>query len=245
MPVSVTTLVERVARVPGVVAVSLGGSRARGTAHARSDWDFGLYYRGAIDTEAIRALGYPGQIVEPGEWGRIVNGGAWLEVETERVDLLYRDLDMVEHWLSETEAGRFEIDAVAGHIAGLPTYTLAGELSLGTVLRGVLPRPSFPAALRRAAPPRWEGEAAFALRLAEGHGERGDAAAVAGLLARAVMAAAHARLASHGVWALNEKGLIARAGLDEAGEVLTAVGWTPRRLADSIARMRQLLRLTG
>ena len=78
MPVSVTTLVERVARVPGVVAVSLGGSRARGAAHARSDWDFGLYYRGSIDTDAIRALGYPGTVVEPGEWGRIVNGGAWL-----------------------------------------------------------------------------------------------------------------------------------------------------------------------
>ena len=84
---SVTTLVERVARVPGVKAVTLGGSRARGMARPDSDWDFGLYYRGSIDTDAIRELGYPGQVVEPGEWGRIVNGGAWLEVDGERVDL--------------------------------------------------------------------------------------------------------------------------------------------------------------
>ena len=85
---SVTTVVERAAKIPGVVAVTLGGSRARGIARADSDWDFGLYYRGSIDTDAIRALGYPGTVVEPGDWGRIVNGGAWLRVEDERVDLL-------------------------------------------------------------------------------------------------------------------------------------------------------------
>ena len=152
---SVATLIERVAQVPGVKAVTLGGSRARGMARPDSDWDIGLYYRGSIDTDAIRALGYTGHVVEPGDWGRIVNGGAWLEVDHERVDLLYRDLDVVEHWIAESDAGRFEIDRVGGHIAGLPTYVLAGELALGTVLRGSLPRPSFSAALRRSASPQW------------------------------------------------------------------------------------------
>jgi predicted nucleotidyltransferase len=241
--VSVATLVEQVARVPGVKAVTLGGSRARGMAPPGSDWDIGLYYRGSIDTAAIRKLGYAGHVTEPGEWGRIVNGGAWLEVDCERVDLLYRDLDVVEHWIAEADAGRFEIDRVGGHIAGLPTYVLAGELALGTVLRGSLPRPSFSSALRRAAPPRWEGDAAFSLLIAEQHAVRGDVAGCAGLLARAVMTAAHARLAGHGTWALNEKGLVARAGLDEAAEILAAVGWTPQRLQDSVTKMRQLLRL--
>ena len=146
---SVATLVERIARVPGVKAVTLGGSRARGMARPDSDWDIGLYYRGGIDTDAVRALGYPGHVAEPGDWGRIVNGGAWLEVDRERVDLLYRDLDVVEHWIAEADAGRFEIDRVGGHIVGLPAYVLAGELALGTVLRGSLPRPSFSPALRR------------------------------------------------------------------------------------------------
>ena len=240
---SVTTRVERVARVPGVKAVTLGGSRARGLARPGSDWDFGLYYRDSIDTDAIRALGYPGLVVEPGAWGRIVNGGAWLEVDGERVDLLYRDLEVVEHWITESNAGRFEIDFVSGHIAGLPTYTLAGELALGAVLRGNVPRPAFTAELRRTAPPRWDGEAAFSLLVAEQHAQRGEATGVAGLLARAVLASAHARLASRGAWALNEKGIIARAGLEEAGEILAAVGWTPKRLEASIARMRDALRL--
>jgi hypothetical protein len=57
------------------------------------------------------------------------------------------------------------------------------------------------------------------------------------------MAAAHARLAGHGTWALNEKGLVSRAGLDEAAEILAPVGWTPQRLQDSVANMRHLLRL--
>ncbi len=40
---SVEYLAERLAAVPGVVAVTLGGSRAVGAAVAGSDWDFGLY----------------------------------------------------------------------------------------------------------------------------------------------------------------------------------------------------------
>ena len=100
-------LVADLERIPGVVAVTLGGSRATGTATEGSDWDFGLYYRGGIDTDAIRSLGWDGRVFEPGDWGRIVNGGAWLEVEGERVDLIYRDLDEVERWTFEAEAGRF------------------------------------------------------------------------------------------------------------------------------------------
>jgi hypothetical protein len=240
---NVERLVAQVAGVAGVEAVTLGGSRARGTAQPGSDWDFGLYYRGSIDTEAIRALGYPGQVVEPGEWGRIVNGGAWLEVDGERVDLLYRNLDEVEHWVREADAGRFEIDRVGGHVAGLPTYILAGELALGKILHGALPRPAFSDALRRAAPPIWDGDAAFSLLIAEGMAARGDAATVAGMLARAAIAAAHARLAARGAWILNEKGIIVRAGLDDAADVLATVGRTPPQIAASVARMREVLRL--
>ena len=57
---------DRLAQVPGVVAVTLGGSRASGSATDDSDWDFGLYYRGTIDPDDIRALGWPGQVFGPG-----------------------------------------------------------------------------------------------------------------------------------------------------------------------------------
>jgi len=39
----------RLAEIPGVVAVTLGGSRATNTAVEGSDWDFGLYYRDGLD----------------------------------------------------------------------------------------------------------------------------------------------------------------------------------------------------
>jgi len=53
--------VEYLAAVPGVVAVTLGGSRATGAAVEGSDWDFGLYYRGGLDPADITALGWPGR----------------------------------------------------------------------------------------------------------------------------------------------------------------------------------------
>ena len=60
--------------------MTLGGSRAVGAAVPGSDWDFGLYYRGGLDPADISALGWPGRVFAPGEWGSIVNGGAWLTV---------------------------------------------------------------------------------------------------------------------------------------------------------------------
>ncbi|MGD9893182.1 MAG: nucleotidyltransferase domain-containing protein [Dehalococcoidia bacterium] len=227
-------LTERLARIPGIVAVCLGGSRARGEARPESDWDFGLYYRGRIDVAAVRALGFAGEVVEP---------GAWVEVEGERVDLLYRDLDAVEHWIREAEIGRFEVEPVPGYIAGMATYVLVGELALNRVLSGELPRPAYPARLRERAPGWWLGRAAFFLLYADGYATRGEAAACAGALAVAVMAAAQARLAERGEWALNEKGLIERAGLGAADRLLSAAGAEAEALGRTVAEIRALLRL--
>ena len=122
--------------IPGVVAVTLGGSRARGVQHADSDWDFGLYYRGAFDADQLRAMGHPGTVVNPGEWGRLMNGGAWWRIDGVKVDVLYRDLDVVQDWAAQAEQGRFEIDDLLGYLAGFPTYAVVGELALGRQLSG-------------------------------------------------------------------------------------------------------------
>jgi predicted nucleotidyltransferase len=208
-------LAERFASIPGVVAVSLGGSRADGRALPTSDWDFGLYYRGTIDPADVRALGFQGEVFAPGEWGRIVNGGAWLTIDGERVDLLYRDLDQVEAWTRDAEAGRYELQREVGYVAGLPTYIAPAELAVQRSLVGSLPRPPFPDALRREAPPRWRGLARGALKFARGHRARGDTTGCAGNLAIAALSEAHARCCEAGEWYLFEKGLLARAGLDD------------------------------
>lgn len=53
-------------------------SRATNTAVEGSDWDFGLYSRDRLDPADVVALGWPGRVFAPGEWGSIVNGGAWV-----------------------------------------------------------------------------------------------------------------------------------------------------------------------
>src|SRR5512138_2369538 len=52
----------RLAGVPAVCAVALGGSRAAGTHRPDSDWDFSVYYRGHFDPGHLRALGWPGEV---------------------------------------------------------------------------------------------------------------------------------------------------------------------------------------
>jgi hypothetical protein len=91
---------ERLVSVDGVVAVVLGGSRARGTHRPDSDIDLGLYYRGDLDMLALRALADdvaddPVEVTVPGGWGPWVDGGAWLTIQGQRVDWIYRDLQRV------------------------------------------------------------------------------------------------------------------------------------------------------
>src|SRR4051794_14411166 len=241
LPAPVAALVDDLVRLPGVVAVALGGSRASGTHRPDSDWDLGLYHRGGGDAAGGRALGREGYVSEPGEWGPIVDGGAWLTVEGVAVDVLYRDLDRVERWCEEAEAGRFEILAQTGYLAGAPTYLPMGELALGVALAGALARPEFPGALAESAPPRWEGGARASLMFAGLHARGGEPAPCAGMLAHAVLCAAHARMASRRAWVLNEKRLVGRAGLEAVAPLLAAVGDAPAGLEATVTAVAEVL----
>jgi predicted nucleotidyltransferase len=234
-------IAERVATIPGVLAVTLGGSRAQGANRPDSDWDFGLYYRGRLDPDDVRALGWEGTVFAPSEWGGgVMNGGAWLTVDGRRVDLHYRDLDDVEHWLAEAEHGRFRVERLPFYLAGIPTYVVVGELAIARVLAGELPRPGFPAALRERAARFWADSARLTLDYTQNvYASRGDALGCAGGLARAVMEAAHGRLAAQGTWALNEKRIVAEAGLDMLAGRFARLGGTPAELRRAVEEIRQ------
>ena len=234
----INILVPKLADLPGVVAVALGGSRARGTHRPDSDWDIGVYYRGSFDAQVLADLGFDGHVVQPGGWGRIINGGAWISVDGQPVDLLLRDLDVIDGWHDEAEHGRFEIDNVEGHLAGLPTYTPLGEISVNRVLAGQLPTVDYPAALRTAAEARWRWNAAFSLLFAEQYAEHGDRVLALGMMARATVQAAHAIEAGRGEWVLNEKRLVDGAGLGAAHELL---GAGKRDLPAALKDLRTLL----
>lgn len=209
-PELITELVDELIAMPGAVAVALGGSRAVGTHDDESDWDLGVYYRRSLDLSALAARGV---VHPPGSWGRLMNGGAWLRCGDTRVDVLLRDLEVVDHWALHTDRGEFEIDALLGYVAGAPTYLHSAELASSVVLRGELPRPSFPEKLQAAAPAKWRICRSFSLECARMHARRGNVVGASAQAAKATFEEAHAVVCERGRWICNEKRLIATAGL--------------------------------
>ncbi|WP_443032928.1 nucleotidyltransferase domain-containing protein [Streptomyces sp. DH10] len=238
------TTADRLAALPAVRAVTLGGSRAQGTERPDSDWDLAIYYRGAFDPDDLRAVGWEGEVSELGAWGGgVFNGGAWLTVDGRRVDVHYRDLDVVEHEVAEAEQGRFRVEPLMFHLAGIPTYLLAAELAINKVLRGELPRPAaYPPPLRETAPAHWHGMAAATLAYAKaGHAPKGAVTQAAGAIALAATQTAHAVLAARGEWVTNEKGLVARAGLRDVDALLGTLPGAPDELERRITDVETLL----
>jgi predicted nucleotidyltransferase len=244
LPAPVAALAAELARLPGAIAVALVGSRATGTGGPGSDWDLALYRRASgppFDPGDVRRLGHEGHVSALGEWGPVMDGGAWLTLGGTPVDVLFRDLDVVEERLRSAERGRFEVVAQNGCLVGAPTYVSVGELATGRPLAGALPRPAYPPALAAAAARRWRDRARVWLMFAGQHARGGDAVACAGLLAGAVLCAAHARLAERREWALTEKRLVERAGLQGAQPLLAAPGSDAAGLAATAEAVSALL----
>ncbi|WP_443064298.1 nucleotidyltransferase domain-containing protein [Streptomyces sp. NBC_00525] len=236
-PDRIAAMAARLTQVPGIRAVMLGGSRARGTHRPDSDWDLGLYYRGTPDVAALAApaaafQGSPVEVAGPGGWGPWVDGGAWLRVDGVQVDWILRDLDRVERVWDDCRAGRFEVGVQPGHPLGFWSPAYPGEVALGRVLSdpdgeltalraqtSVYPEP-LRAALAGAA---WEAE--FAVAAARKSAPSGDRLHVSLCLSRAFGVLTQALHAHHRTWCLNEKGALAAAA---------ALPRTPAGFADRV-----------
>lgn len=215
----------KVAQVPGVVGVMLGGSRARGTHRPDSDWDLGVYYRGTPDLGALEELaaevtGGPVEVYGPGAWGAWVNGGAWLVLpDGSRVDWILRDVDRVRRVWADCREGRYEIGVQAGHPLGFWSPAYPGEAALGRVLAdtdGELARlrqetRAYPEALRTALTEGAVWDAGFSVAMAGKSCRARDVLHAALCLSRAVGGLVQALHAHHRVWCLNEKGALAAA----------------------------------
>lgn len=225
-----------------MAAVTLGGSRAEGTHRPDSDWDFSVYYRGHFDPQALRDIGWPGEVFEVGGWSKgVFNGGAWLEIDGRRTDVHYRDLDAIDREIAAAREGRFTIEPLMFHLAGIPSYLVLAELSVKRVLRGELPAPEYPAALRQRAREVWWGRADATFGYArQYHARQGRLAQCAGLVAQAASQAAHAVLAARGEWITNEKTLLTRAGLRQVDEFIADARPDREALYDLVDRTRAL-----
>jgi Nucleotidyltransferase domain len=260
-----TAVADRLSTVPGVVGVVLGGSRARGTHTAESDYDLGVYYRGRLDTARLGALarevaGPAARVTGLGEWGPWVDGGGWLTIDGAAVDWIYRDVDRVRHAWRDAEQGRYAFHSQVGHPLGVPDFAYVGELVLGVLLAdpsGELAElrtraSAYPPALsERLVAGLWEAD--FLLGVAGKATGRGDSAYVAGCLFRLIGVCAHALHGATRRWLVNEKGAVASAAAipgaparfaERVDAVFALVDGDPTHLAEALARAADLVRET-
>jgi predicted nucleotidyltransferase len=228
-------------QVAGIEAIVLGGSRARGTHTPDSDIDLGLYYHPTtpidikqlnlvateLDDEHRKEL-----VTQPGGWGSWINGGGWLFIQGQAVDLLYRDLYHVTRVILEALDGQFEMTYQPGHPQGFPSYIYLAEVALclplwdlHNTIRGLkLKTKPYPPRLKQAIIDRFWWETDFSLKCALKSVKTGDVAYAAGCCFRCVSCLAQTLFAVNEQYWMNEKGAIKIA----AGFESTPVGLIER-----------------
>jgi len=169
----------------------------------------------------------------------VFNGGRGWRSTAAGADVHYRDLDMIDREIAASREGQFDIEALMFRLAGLPSYLVVAELAVKRVLRGELPTPGYPVALRERASGIWWNRAERTFDYARAnHTPYGRLAQCAGLVAQATSYAAHAMLAARGQWVTNEKALLTRAGLRQVDEFIAAARQDPSVMRDVVDRSR-------
>lgn len=265
----VDTLVGELAAVDGVAAVALGGSYARGRAQPGSDIDLGLFYseQAPFAIAAIRAVAArvhdTADPVVTGfyEWGPWVNGGAWLTVRGQRVDLLYRSLEHVERVIAEAAAGRYELHYGQQPPFGFFSGTYLGELAacvplfdrdgrLDVLRRRAAP---YPDALRTAVVQDSLWQIEFSLTVARTFAARGDVYGTVGCCTRLAFHLVLALFALNRAHLLNDKTALAestdfaqspRQFAPRLQHILSRPGDTAAELTATVAALCELFRET-
>ncbi len=260
-------VVGRVAKIDGVAAIVLGGSRARGNADERSDIDVGIYYDGGnpFSTAALGAAAQElddrhldGLVTSFGEWGPGVNGGGWLEIRGHHVDFLYREIGAVRAAIEDCIAGRSRSVHQLGHPLGFQMQIYAGEVhvcrslydttSVIAELKSLVRE--YPEKFRAAAIAKHLFDAEFEISIAAKPAERADVMYVAGCLFRAAGFMTLVLYALNRKFFLNEKGAFAESHRfaikparfhDTAASVLGSIGATSAELSASVDSFQSLV----
>jgi hypothetical protein len=221
-------LSEALRPVRGLSALVLGGSRARGTSSPGSDYDLGLYYEENVplqvnDVSAAIAplLDDPAKttITALGTWGPWINGGGWLSISGQKVDILYRNLARVRGVVSECEAGQISMNYQPGHPHGFCSAIWVGEVAIcqpvldeDGIIADLKARVwPFPQKLQRALVSRFHWEVNFSIENAEIAIHRGEQTHIAGCAYRTLCCIAQVLFAVNRRYLINEKGALTEA----------------------------------
>ncbi|HEX7193851.1 MAG TPA: nucleotidyltransferase domain-containing protein, partial [Chthoniobacterales bacterium] len=194
-------IASELSKIPGAVAVVLGGSYARRAARPDSDLDVGLYYskKSPPDIEAIRSWAEtisvpnrPPTVVGYYKWGPWVNGGAWIQTTLGKLDLLYRNIEQVQRVIDESQEGLYRHDYYQQPTFGFVSITYLAEIKcclplfdpqhlLQKLKRSV---EIYPAALQQKMILNCLTIAEFTLSHAHGFADRGDVLNTIGCLTK-------------------------------------------------------------
>ncbi|MGO9419773.1 nucleotidyltransferase domain-containing protein [Roseiarcus sp.] len=225
-----TRIVPRIADVPGVVAIALGGSRARGAATDASDYDLGLYYgpEKPLDVNALRRVvsdlvdnAASVTVTSVGEWGPRIVGGAWLTIGGQKVDLLYREIAAVESSIAECRAGRVAMSYQPGHPHGFCSAIWMGEVATCVplhdadgVIAGLKAQATpYPDPLADALVGMFLWEVSFSIANGQTAVARGDETHIAGCAYRALACIGQVLFALNRRYLINEKGALKEAAV--------------------------------
>jgi hypothetical protein len=230
------------AATPGVEAVVLGGSRARGDAGPASDYDLGLYFHSQspfLVQDLVRAIspfvdpGSGTSLTPIGEWGPRIVGGGWLTVGGMPVDLLYRCVEDVEATIDDALHGNVQVDYQPGHPHGFVSTIWLAEIhhckpildANGSIDKLKQRLDPYPRALGLALVEQFQWEITFAAGNAAKAIGRNDRSYIAGSIFRALACMAQVICAMNDTYVMNEKG---------AMRLAASLPVTPAELADRI-----------
>ncbi len=248
-----------------VSAIVLGGSHALGTSHANSDLDIGVYYSQvapfSIDDirKVVRNITHRGDSIVTGfyDWGRWVNGGAWISVGHAKVDLLYRNIDQVEQAIIEARKGIWHEDFDQQPTYGFRSVTYLAEIDCSIPLYDLHGRIAalkrqvavYPAALKHTIVSDMLWSVEFTLIAAREFARTRDVYNTVGCLTRVANYLTHALFALNETYFLNDKhalGLVDRFRLrpdefhHEIETVLARPGDNAATLIESVDRFARL-----
>jgi predicted nucleotidyltransferase len=263
-------LTDELAKIDGVIAVVLGGSWAKGTATKDSDIDLAIYYE-ATKPPSLESLREVANLFDDnpsddiltnfGDWGPWINGGGWMSVKGQRVDLLYSNLEQIRHHVNEAPEGRSTLYKQPGHPHGFNTHMYAGQIHIAKVLYDPTSEIAKLKQMLEPYPPKlkafliqeflWQAE--FALNIAKKAVSRADVYYVTACFVECAACLIQVLFALNETYWINEKGAVAITdgfkskpnGFRETLEqVLAHPGASPRELEGSLKRFKHLVNQT-